>query len=166
MARPPIEYTEQQREQVKILAGMNCTLEEIAAVVKIPMRSLCRHFGKDIEDGRANGRASLKRKMWQCAMGYKEKKIVLAKVKRETKKLDGTIEKYEDQVPKEIDHIVEANTGMQIWLSKNMLGYSDKIEHTEEQITPSKVQIVWETKQSERKPEEFFDEKIISENSD
>lgn len=116
-------------EQIEVLSGMNCSHAEISAVVKIPERTLRRKYGRVIDAGRLNGKASLKRKMWQCAMGRIERKTVLVKVKRETRKPDGTIEKYETQEPRTIDHYVEANAGMMQWLSKQMLGYKDVVQH-------------------------------------
>lgn len=116
-------------EQIEVLAGMNCSHAEICAVTKVKLRTLQRKYGGVIETGRLNGKASLKRRMWQCAMGRQEKKVVLIKVKREVKKPDGTVEKYETQEPRTIDHYVEANPGMMQWLSKQMLGYKEVVQH-------------------------------------
>ena len=110
------------------LAGINCTEEEIAATVGCSRHTLVKRFLPIIEQGRLNGRSSLKRKMWECAMGYKSTKIVMKKIKLEEKKPDGTIQKREETIPTEVTVSVEPNSGMQQWLSKNMLGYSEKVE--------------------------------------
>lgn len=87
MARPKKDI---DPDQVETLAGINCTVAEIAAVVKCDKRTLERRFAANIEKGREHGKSSLKRKMWDIAMG--------------------------------------GNVTMCIWLSKQMLGYTDKVE--------------------------------------
>jgi hypothetical protein len=89
-------------EQVAVLAQIHCTDEEIAAVMDVSVRTILRRkkradFQEFIATGRAKGRASLRRLMWETAKG--------------DSKSAGT---------------------MQIWLSKNILGYTDKVlnEHT------------------------------------
>ncbi len=147
-------------EQVSILAGMNCSLAEIAAVVKTSESTLKRRFDLVIEQGRLNGKASLKRRMWQCAMGRKEKKTVLVKVKREIRHADGRIEKIETQEPVEFDAIIEPNAGMLQWLSKQMLGYSDKVEtqNLNQQTGPIKHEWVITNPDSTTKLEDFYDD--------
>lgn len=77
-------------KQIEGLAAINCTWVEVAAVTGIPERTARRKFGDAYAKGRENGKASLKRKMWETAMG--------------------------------------GNVTMMIWLSKQMLGYTDKQE--------------------------------------
>lgn len=158
-----LKEIENQKEQIAVLAGMNCSMDEIHAVVKIPVRSLQRKFGVVIDQGRLNGKASLKRKMWQCAMGYREKKIVLVKVKTEIKKPDGSVIKTETQEPREIDNIVPANTGMQQWLSKQMLGYSEKVDaqNHNHQDTPIKHEWIVSSPNGDVKLEDFYDDKPV-----
>lgn len=86
--------------QVEQLAAINCSVDEIAAVVGVHTRTVQRNYATSIQKGRERGKSSLKRKMWEVAMG--------------------------------------GNVTMLIWLSKQMLGYTDKIEEkvkTEEKIT-------------------------------
>lgn len=157
-----LKEIENQKEQIAVLAGMNCSMDEISAVVKIPVRSLQRKFGAVIDQGRLNGKASLKRKMWQCAMGYREKKIVLVKVKSEVKKPDGSVVKTETQEPREVDNIVPANTGMQQWLSKQMLGYSEKVDAQNYQHQTAPIKHEWVISSpdgKEVKLEDFYDDK-------
>lgn len=90
MARPRLDINE---EQVEELASINCSIEEIAAVVDCDRATLHRRFATVIQKGRERGRQSLKRKMWGIAMG--------------------------------------GNVTMCIWLSKQMLGYTDKVEQKE-----------------------------------
>jgi AraC-like DNA-binding protein len=77
-------------EQVRELASMNCSLDEIAAVVRCEKTTLHRRFAMVIEEGRKCGRSSLKRRLWELAMA--------------------------------------GNTQVAIWLSRNMLGYTDRSE--------------------------------------
>lgn len=87
MARPKKPIDE---DQVHTLAAINCSYAEIAAVVKCDPKTLTNRFSQVIQKGRDHGRMSLKRKMWEIAMG--------------------------------------GNVTMCIWLSKQMLGYTDKVE--------------------------------------
>ena len=91
MARPKKLIDE---NQVETLAGINCSYEEMAAVLDCDPSTLTRRFAQAIEKGRHRGKMSLKRKMWETAMG--------------------------------------GNVTMMIWLSKQMLGYSDKLEQRTE----------------------------------
>ena len=57
---------------VESLAGVGCTVEEIAAELRISARTLQRRekqkaFGAAMERGRARGRASLRRAQWKSA---------------------------------------------------------------------------------------------------
>ncbi len=56
-------------EQIWRLAGIGCTVEEIAHVMACSPDTLTRRFADRIEKGRAEGRASLRRKQWATAMG-------------------------------------------------------------------------------------------------
>lgn len=87
MARPKLNI---DAEQVKALAGINCTVEEIASVMKCSKDTLERRYAACIKEGRDHGKMSLRRAMW-------------GKVK-------------------------EGNVVMMIWLSKQLLGYTDKVE--------------------------------------
>lgn len=87
MARPKLEIDE---ETVKKLAALNCSMEEIGHVVGCSIDTLERRFAAAIKEGRSHGKVSLKRKMFDTALG--------------------------------------GNVAMMIWLSKNLLGYTDKTE--------------------------------------
>jgi hypothetical protein len=91
MARPRLQLDE---EQIHKLAAINCSLAEIGAVVGCDVSTLTRRYASVIEKGREHGKSSLKKKMYEIAMG--------------------------------------GNVTMCIWLSKQMLGYTDKIEQTTE----------------------------------
>lgn len=88
MGRPRKEISE---AQVESLAAINCSYAEIAAVVGCDVSMLNRRFKQVIENGRDQGKSSLKRKMWDIAIN-------------------------------------KGNVTMCIWLSKQMLGYTDKVE--------------------------------------
>lgn len=79
-------------DQVRRLAMINCSYAEMAAVLGCNESTLTRRFAQVINEGREQGRSSLKRMMWEACQ--------------------------------------KGNTVMMIWLSKNMLGYSDKMETT------------------------------------
>ena len=91
MARPKLKF---DVEQIKQLAAINCTNEEIAAVLGCSRDTIEKRFSAIIKAGKGTGRMSLKRRMWKSAM-------------------DGSVP-------------------MQIFLSKQMCGYSDKIEHVQD----------------------------------
>lgn len=81
-------------KQVESLAGINCTVDEIAAVIGCDKRTLERRFAANIKRGREHGRSSLRRMMYEKAK--------------------------------------EGNVTMMIWLSKQLLGYTDKVEQKNE----------------------------------
>ena len=78
-------------KKIAELSKLQCTLEEIAAVMGVHRATLMRNYAQIIDDNREVGKTSLRRSMWKKAMN-------------------------------------KDNTNMQIWLSKNVLGYKDKIE--------------------------------------
>ena len=65
MARPKKKI---DAEQVKKLAAIHCTNEEIASVVGCSKDTLERRFAAILKDGRAAGKMSLKRKQYELAM--------------------------------------------------------------------------------------------------
>lgn len=81
-------------ETVEKLAALNCSTEEIAEWFSVDKRTIERRFMPHLIKGRANGRISLKRKMFEMAMG--------------------------------------GNSTLCIWLSKQMLGYTEKVEQRQE----------------------------------
>ncbi len=66
MARPLKQIDE---NQVKQLAAINCSYAEMAAVLDCNESTLTRRFAQAIQKGREHGRMSLKRKMFETAMG-------------------------------------------------------------------------------------------------
>lgn len=77
------------KEQIRRLAELQCTRQEIAYVMNCSVDTLARHHKSDMEAGFAMGKVKLKRAMFRNA----------------TEKDNATI---------------------QIWLSKQWLGYSDQ----------------------------------------
>lgn len=65
IGRPPLDL---DPELLETLAGFNLSMAEIAAVAKCSVDTLERRFAEVIESGRANGRASLKRRQFSVAM--------------------------------------------------------------------------------------------------
>jgi hypothetical protein len=85
--RPKIKLN---REQIVKLAMLNCSHSEIGAVLGCSQDTIERNYADAIKEGREKGRMSLKRKMYETAMG--------------------------------------GSVTMMIWLSKQMCGYTDKVE--------------------------------------
>jgi len=52
-------------DQLEALAGMGCTLNEMAAFFKCSVDTLSRNYAESIEAGRLNGKASVRRMMWE-----------------------------------------------------------------------------------------------------
>jgi AraC-like DNA-binding protein len=65
VARPRLKIDPAQVEQ---LAAIDCSLEEMGAVLGCSPDTLQRRFAAVIEKGRATGRSSLKRKQFKLAM--------------------------------------------------------------------------------------------------
>lgn len=106
MARPRKKI---DPDQVYKLAAINCSYEEMGAVLKCSPDTLERRFAGVIKEGRANGRMSLKRKQYEVAM--------------------------------------TGNVGMLVWLGKNLLGQSDKVETKETQVSSlSKEELISQAK--------------------
>lgn len=78
-------------KQVASLAAINCSYEEMAAVLDCSTSILTKRFYDVIEKGRGSGRMSLKRKQYEMAMG--------------------------------------GNVTMLIWLGKQNLGQTEKMEY-------------------------------------
>jgi hypothetical protein len=89
MARPKIKL---DLDRIRDLASINCTVHEIAIIEGVNKKTLERRAMDVIEEGRANCRASLRRKQHEVAMA--------------------------------------GNAAMLIWLGKNQLDQSDKVENT------------------------------------
>lgn len=60
---------------------------------------------------------------------------------------------------KQYTKALAGNTALLIFLGKNRLGQSDKMEERFENVNPTEVKITWETAPSEKKMEDFYDKK-------
>ena len=65
VGRPRVRIDEDQLEK---LAAIDCSFEEMASIVGCSVRTLHDNFRTVIEKGRAQGRASLKRRQFELAM--------------------------------------------------------------------------------------------------
>lgn len=105
MARPlkPVD-----ENLLRKLAAIHCNQEEMASVLGVSVDTLHRRFAEQIKDARNEGKMSLRRKMWELALG--------------------------------------GNVTILIWLSKNELGMSDKIEQKQDlqvkTLTPKEIETV------------------------
>jgi hypothetical protein len=107
MARPQKE-AKLSEEQIEQAASVGCTDEEIAALAGLSETELKRSFGPLLKNGRANMRDRLRTAQVRKALGtYYEKTDD-----------DGTIHVYTS---------LPDNT-MMIWLGKQYLSQSDKVE--------------------------------------
>lgn len=89
-------------DQLKKLAAINCSLDEMSDILKISVDTLGRRYADVIKEGRSSGKMSLKRKMFDAAMN--------------------------------------GNITMMIWLSKNMLGYTEKIESKNTEVSKEETE--------------------------
>lgn len=65
MARPRKEIDLQLLEK---LSAINCSYEEMAAMLDVDESTLSRNYAQVIKKGRDKGKTSLKRKQWEVAM--------------------------------------------------------------------------------------------------
>ena len=105
MGRPRKKIDPKQLEQ---LARIQCSYEEMAAVLDCDPSTLTRRFAQVIKKGRENGRSSLKRAQYTLAVGTKAQF---------------------DEKGNEIIAERGANPTMLIWLGKQHLGQQDKQAH-------------------------------------
>lgn len=66
MARPKLEIS---KDQVLELAKIMCTQQEMAAVLGCSVDTLQRRFAAVIKEGHEHGKMSLRRKLFEIAMG-------------------------------------------------------------------------------------------------
>lgn len=78
-------------EVLKKLCAIHCSWDEISDIMQVDRRTLERRFAQAIQEGRSQGKMSLRRKRYEVAMN--------------------------------------GNVPMLIWLSKQILGETDKMEH-------------------------------------
>lgn len=105
--RPPLKIDTDILER---LAGMGCTVEEMASAFDCDHRTLERRFAPVIEKGRQAGKKTLRRMQWHGCKGE------IVTVKTETVKPDGGVEVVTKQ------QYIPANVAMLIWLGKQLLG--------------------------------------------
>lgn len=94
--RRPIEL---DRDQILRMAACMCTVEEIAYVMGCSKDTIERNYMDALEEGRAKGRASLRRKQYEVAMtGDKAMLIWLGKqLLGQSEKLDSNVT-YTEQI--------------------------------------------------------------------
>lgn len=141
--RPAVEIDLVELEK---LLAMQSTDEEIAAWFGMSKQGISARKKKDPEfnaaykRGKDKGRASLRRIMWLKANGTPGKLM-----------RDDAGKVCFDEKGKAMWEIVPVppDTTMQIWLSKNLLGYVDKLEHTGKNgdaiKTETKINVVSDT---------------------
>jgi len=101
MARPKAEI---DAEEVKKLAGLMCTVEEIAAWFDVDKSTISRRFTTEIAKGREIGKISLRRSQFQA--------------------------------------VRKGNVTMMIWLGKQYLNQSEKVEVSNELIIKEELEFV------------------------
>lgn len=111
MARPIIEVNE---ELVFGLASIHCTTDEIAKITKVSPDTLERRFAGIIKEGRAQGKASLRRAQWTAAQnGNVVMQIWLGKQLLGQRNNDAYITYAQDE-PKSIEDLSQADTSILI----------------------------------------------------
>jgi hypothetical protein len=70
MARPHLKLDEKLIEE---LAGVGCTVPDIARICDCSNDTIERNYGEALERGRANTRASIRRKQFEIAMNDEHK---------------------------------------------------------------------------------------------
>jgi hypothetical protein len=66
--RPRHQFTDEQLEQLKRLASIQCTVKEIAFIMGCSTETINRHYADEIETGRAEGKLALRRAQWRNAV--------------------------------------------------------------------------------------------------
>ena len=123
VGKPLIKINLQELED---LCAMQCTDVEIAAFFKCTKGTLVNRkrnpeFREAYERGKDRGKVSLRRLMWSKAQGREGEFL---------KDEKGHTHFDEKGKPFYMITPITPDTTMQIWLSKNLLGYADKIEQT------------------------------------
>ncbi len=62
-------------EQLETLAGMGCTMKEMASFFKCSVDTISNNYSESIERGRESGKASVRRMLW--AQGQKGNSVAL-----------------------------------------------------------------------------------------
>lgn len=113
--RKPIDL-----EQVALLAQMQCTDREIAAVVKCSVSTIDRRFAQLIKENRDNGKSKLRRLQWKRAqegsdtmIQFMSKHYLEQHDPQQTNPVNVTVNIQEKLEPvyKEIEGIVDELTG-------------------------------------------------------
>jgi hypothetical protein len=141
MARPKADI---DLKQVEALAGLQCTDEEIAAVLGVNVRTITRKkaqknssFVQAYKKGKEKGKTSLRRIQWQAAQGitwevwkcdkkqsFSHEYICTDKKSKNKPECNGC----DGARRATITDFKGGATGMQIWLGKQWLGQADKQE--------------------------------------
>ncbi len=97
VGRPRLELDE---DQITLLASYNCSLAEIAAVMKCDPKTLTSNYSSVIEKGRDGGKASLKRRQFEVAMsGNPTMLIWLGKILLEQREVRELVHSDADNAP-------------------------------------------------------------------
>jgi len=120
------------------LCAMQCTDDELAAVFKctsttINNRKRNPDFKEAYQRGKLRGKVSLRRLMWRKAQGQEAEFLIDSET--------GKIVRDDKSRPILKMPGITPDTTMQIWLSKNLLGYADRVEHTGQGGGPVEVNI-------------------------
>lgn len=97
MARP-FKLKDEQLKILEQLAAINCSYEEMGAVMGINPSNLTRNYAQLIESGRAKGRMSLKRKQYEMANGGNVALLIWL-----GKQLLGQSDKREDKIEARVE---------------------------------------------------------------
>ena len=71
------EFVEKDRENVRKLAAMFCTVQEIAAFIGCHIDTIYENFSEALRDGKEKGKCSIKHAMFQKAVYEKDTKMLI-----------------------------------------------------------------------------------------
>jgi len=112
-------------DQVRRLASIMCTMDEMAVVLKCSVDTLERRFAGVIKEGQMEGKMSLRRAQFAAAHGRAEKPAQYLLDADKKVQLDG---KGRPIVVAPFQEMVKANVTAQIWLGKQYLEQTDKVQ--------------------------------------
>lgn len=93
--------------QLETLAGMGCTLKEMAAFFKCDVSTLTRNYADVLEQGRENGKVSVRRMLWK--QGERGNSVALKYLVHNVLK---------ERIEEKADNFIVQNTDIQEQLKK------------------------------------------------
>jgi len=99
----PRQFTDEDRRQVEMLAGIGLPQEQIASLLKTSVETLVKNFKRELDDGVAKANGKVAQFLYQQATKNLTAAIFWAKTRmrwRETDRLEVTGKDGEELIPK------------------------------------------------------------------